>query len=223
MGWVTKFCRSSIGSKLLMCITGLVLLGFVIGHLAGNLLVFLGRDAFNEYAEFLHQKPALIWTTRIVLLICLVVHVATAIRLRAINKAARPERYAKRATVQASVASRAMMGTGSLILIYVVYHLLHFTVAVTDSAAAEFKLAGDTFGMLVAGFSHVPVVLVYVIANAMLAWHLSHGISSAFQTLGVFDARYTPIFRTGGLILAAAIGAGFIAIPLSVLLGILQP
>ncbi len=206
-----------------MCLTGLVLLGFVLGHLAGNLLVFFGRDAFNAYAEFLHGKPALVWGTRLVLLVCLVVHVAMALRLRGINRAARPQRYAAPATVQASVASRAMLGTGGLVLAYLIYHLLHFTVPVTDAAAAEFKANGDIYGMLISGFSHVPVVLAYVVANAMLAWHLSHGIASAVQTLGLSDRRYSPLLRTGGLILAAAIGAGFLAIPLSVLLGILQP
>ena len=211
-----------------MAASGIVLLGFVIGHLAGNLLIYAGRDAFNEYAATLQGMPLLVWTTRVVLLVALTVHVFLAVRLRSINKAARPQPYAVEKTVVASLASRWMFTSGMTVLAYVVYHLLHFTLGVVDPAAhgMEEVVDGakrhDAFGMVVTSFQSTLVVLVYVLANASLAWHLSHGIASLFQTLGIHDSRYQVFIRRGGLALSALIGAGFISIPLAVQLHFLQ-
>lgn len=212
-----------------MAVTGLVLFGFVVGHLAGNLLIFVGRDAINDYAEWLKSMPTVVWTTRIVLLASLLTHVFIATRLKLANSAARPQDYAFKATVQAGLASRAMMGTGVLVLAYVVYHLLHFTLGVTDpeAFALEETVDGETrqdvYGMVLAGFQNsIVVVLVYIVANGLLALHLSHGVASLFQSLGIHDDRYTPMIQKSGIGLAVLIGAGFISIPVAIRLGLVQ-
>ncbi|MCA8956328.1 MAG: succinate dehydrogenase cytochrome b subunit [Planctomycetes bacterium] len=229
--WLANFLGSSIGSKVTVAVSGLVLFGFVLGHLAGNLLVFRGKGALNDYAEFLAHQPGLVWTVRAVLLVALLAHVSMAIRLQLRNRAARPQPYARNATVQASLASRQMLLSGLLVLAYIVYHLLHFTVGATDHAAFEqveqvvrngaTVQRHDVYRMVVTGFGHVPVAAAYVVANALLAWHLSHGVSSLFQTLGIDDPRYLSWIRRGGIGLAAVIGAGFISIPLCVQLGLI--
>ena len=227
MGWLIRFYRSSIGSKVVMAATGLLLLLFVIGHLLGNLLVYAGRDKLNDYAEFLGHNPMLVWTVRVGLLVVFALHIATSIRLSSVNKAARPERYAYTNTVQASAASRYMVVSGVMVLCYVVYHLLHFTVGVTDAKAFGMRQTlpdghtrHDVFGMLVTGFQNDLVVAIYVVANLLLAWHLSHGIASLFQSLGVRSGRFTPIIEKVGFWLSALIGAGFLSIPLSIRLGL---
>jgi succinate dehydrogenase / fumarate reductase cytochrome b subunit len=227
MGWLFRFYRSSIGSKAVMAVTGLLLLLFVIGHLVGNLLVYAGRDKLNDYAEFLSHNPLLVWTVRVGLLVVFALHIVTSIRLSSANNAARPERYVYRDTVQATAASRTMVMSGLLVLCYVVYHLLHFTVGVTDSAAYAMQEAmpdgsvrHDVFGMVVKGFQNDAVVAVYVLANLLLAWHLSHGIASLFQSLGLRSGRFTPIIEKAGFWLSALIGAGFLSIPVSIRLGL---
>jgi len=227
MGWLLRFYRSSIGSKVVMAVTGLLLLLFVLGHLAGNLLIYTGRDKLNDYAEFLKHNPLLVWSVRIGLLLVFSLHVATSLRLAAANRGARPQGYVYANTVQASAASRTMVLSGALVFFYVVYHLLHFTAGVTDPDAFRMQqvmpdghMRQDVFGMVVTGFQDNLVVGVYVVANLLLAWHLSHGIASLFQSLGVRSARFTPIIETGGLWLSAIIGAGFISIPVSVRLGL---
>lgn len=227
MRWLFRFYRSSIGSKSVMAVTGLLLLLFVIGHLAGNLLVYAGREKLNDYAEFLNHNPLLVWSVRIGLLVVFVLHVVTSVRLSAANRAARPERYVYMETVQANAASRYMLISGALVFFYVLYHLLHFTAGVTDRDAFELlqtmpdgHVRHDVFGMVVTGFQNDVVVAVYVVANLLLAWHLSHGIASLFQSLGVRSDRFTPIIEKIGFWLSALIGAGFVSIPISVRLGL---
>ncbi len=230
MHWFQTFYWSSIGSKVVMAVTGLLLLGFVLGHLAGNLLVFVGQSAINDYAQWLVQRPALIWTARIGLLLVFGLHIITGVRLSRRNSLVRPQKYAFMQTVQASLASRYMLQSGLVVLLYVIYHLLHLTLGVTDAEAfkqTESLLQGgqmverhDVYSMLVVGFSDNMVVAVYVLANLVLAWHLSHGISSTMQSLGIRDGRYTPLIEKAGVILAAFIGAGFISIPLCIRLGL---
>ncbi|MHC4514326.1 MAG: succinate dehydrogenase cytochrome b subunit [Planctomycetota bacterium] len=228
MSWLAHFYRSSIGSKVVMSVTGVLLLLFLIGHLAGNLLVYAGRDTINDYAEFLKHNPLLVWGARSGLLVVFLLHVVTSIRLSLANRAARPERYVYMDTVQASMASRYMLLSGALVLFYVVYHLLHFTLGVTDTELFHLeqrmpdgRVRHDVFAMVVKSFQNDLVVAVYVAANLLLAWHLSHGISSLFQSLGVRSARFTPIIETGGFWLAALIGAGYMSIPLSIRLGLI--
>ena len=230
MSWLSRFYRSSIGSKVVMAVTGLLLLLFVIGHLAGNLLVYAGRDALNDYAEFLKGNPLILWSARVGLLVVFLLHVITSVRLSALNRRARPERYAYMDTVQASAASRYMLLSGAVVFFYVVYHLLHFTLGVVDPEAFEVPpqrmpdghLRHDVFAMLVVGFRSDLVVGVYVLANLLLAWHLSHGIASLFQSLGVRSQRFTPMIEAAGLWVSALIGAGFISIPIGIRFGLVK-
>ncbi len=214
-----------------MAVTGLLLLFFVIGHLAGNLLVYAGRDAVNDYAEFLKGNPLMLWSARVGLVVVFLLHVVTSTRLAAANRAARPQRYVYMQTVQASGASRYMLLSGALVLFYVVYHLLHFTLGVVDPGAfhvpeqrmPDGHMRHDVFGMLVVGFRSDLVVGIYVLANLLLAWHLSHGIASLFQSLGVRSERFTPMIEATSLWVAALIGAGFISIPISIRFGLVGP
>ena len=217
--------QTSIGTKLVMAVTGLLLLGFVVGHLAGNLLVFGGRVAMNDYAEFLKSQGALIWVARGGLLAMFVLHMVSGIALARKNREARPERYVHEATVQANYASLTMIRTGLVVLLYVAYHLLHFTFGVTNPehfALADAAGRHDVFGMLVRGFQNPLISAVYLLANFVLAVHLSHGIRSAIQTFGWNHPTYNPAIRKGGPALAWVLFAGFASIPTAVLLGIVK-
>lgn len=231
MSWLQQFFRSSIGSKYVMAVTGILLLGFVIGHLVGNLQAFPwfgGRAGFNGYAEFLKQHPGITWPVRIVLLVIFGLHVATGIRLARANRAARPSRYAAETTIQASYASRSMVLTGLVTLAYLVYHLLHFTFGVTNPEhhASREVLAGgasrhDVYVMLVKGFQSPGIAAAYLVAMVLLGLHLSHGVSSFWQSLGLHHGRYTPWLRRLGPVVGIVIAAAYISIPVSVWLGII--
>lgn len=222
MNWVLRWLRSSLGSKVVMAITGILLFGFLVGHMAGNLLVFRGQEAMNAYAYFLKSSPILLWSARLGLLVVFGLHVATAFRLTRQNRAARPERYAYEQTVQASFASRTMIMSGLVVLAFAVYHLLHFTVGVVQPAAyslADRQGRHDVFTMVVLGFRHPLIATSYVVAVALLGLHLSHGLQSLFQSLGLRHPRYTPFITLGAPILSALLTVGFLAVPLSILLG----
>jgi succinate dehydrogenase / fumarate reductase cytochrome b subunit len=207
--------NSSIGKKMLVALTGLVLVLFLAGHLAGNLLVFVGEKAFNEYAEMLHSMlhGAGVWIARAVLLSCLVVHVAATISLTRANRAASPK-YVHPQTIQASKSSRIMIWSGLTILAFVIFHILHFTVRV-DSGLAQLG-KDNPHRMVIEGFSHGLVVLFYVIAMSLLCSHLSHGVASMFQTLGLRSKKSAPLIEKLSKAYAFVIWAGFISIPLAI-------
>lgn len=217
------FLLSSIGAKIVMAVTGGALFLFVVGHLAGNLQVFAGAEAFNAYAHFLKSKPALVWSARLALLPIFLVHLAAAARLRRVNRAARPVPYAVKATVQATTPSLTMWMSGLTVLVFVVYHLLHFTVgAIQPDHFARVDAQGrhDAYGMLVLGFRHPGVSAFYIAGMVLLGMHLAHGLSSFFQTLGFNHPRYTPAIRRCAALVAALVAVGYIAIPLAVLAGV---
>ncbi|MHC4548016.1 MAG: succinate dehydrogenase cytochrome b subunit [Planctomycetota bacterium] len=221
-----RIAGSSIGNKFLMAATGILLLFFLLGHLAGNLQVFLGREAVNAYAQWLHDRGGLLWTARIVLLAALLLHIYTALRLSLQNWTARPEGYRYEDTVEASWASRHMLLTGGVVFAYVVYHLLHFTFRVIDTGGmGATDAAGrlDVYGMVVQGFGHWAVASSYVAAQVVLGIHLWHAIGSVFQTLGWDQLTLRPLVRWLGPALAVLIAAGYISIPLAVWLGIVRP
>ncbi len=225
MNWVVRTFRSSIGSKILMSITGILLLLFVIAHMSGNLLVFQGREAMNEYAHWLHDHPKLLWTARLGLIVVFLLHIVTGVRLKLENRAARPLPYVRTHTLEASLASRTMVWTGLLVLAYVIYHLLHFTLGVVQPDAAAARTPSgerDVYTMVVTGFSVPAVALSYLVAVALLGFHLWHGIASFFQTMGWNHPRWTPCFRFLGKALALVIFLGFAAVPAAVLTGLLQ-
>ncbi len=216
---------SSIGKKLIMAITGLLLLGFVVSHLLGNLQIFLGQDAFNAYAKFLKSIPEVLWPARIALLGFLVLHLAMAFQLRSTNKAARPVGYRHRSTIQATAASLYMVESGMVIFIFILIHLLQFTfIAFEPDLAHLVDPLGrhDVYSMVVHSFRNPYYAWSYVVAMLALGFHLSHGISSAIHTLGFTHGYLTPRLRAGGRALAYALALGYISIPVSVQLGLLR-
>jgi succinate dehydrogenase / fumarate reductase, cytochrome b subunit len=215
------YWSSSIGKKLIVALTGIVLVLFLAGHLTGNLLMYVGREAFNEYAHFLHTAlhGAGVWIARIVLLTMLVLHVAATICLTRQNRAAR-QPYEYKATLQASKSSRMMIVSGLTILAFVIFHILHYTVRVDAELARVGAI--DPFEMVVIGFRNPLVVLFYVISMTLLCSHLSHGVASIFQTLGLRSQKSQSLIQGFSTIYSLAIWAGFISIPISVLLGIIK-
>lgn len=181
---------SSLAGQYVMAITGLALVLFVLAHLAGNLLIFAGRDALNSYAHGLDEHLGLLWLVRVLLLTAFIAHIVAGIRLTVQSRAARPIRYVFWKPLQSSWAARHMLLTGLLVLAFVVYHLLHFTFGVTDPS--HFKDAippdprgrPDVAGMVVGGFSQVPVAVGYLVAQVVLGLHLAHGAWSWFQHMG---------------------------------------
>ncbi|MBL8732181.1 MAG: succinate dehydrogenase cytochrome b subunit [Planctomycetes bacterium] len=225
MTWLCDFWRSSVGGKLTMAVTGVLLFLFVVGHLLGNLQLFSEPEHLADYAKLLHREPALLWAVRCVLGGALLLHVVTGIRLARQNRAARPVKYQKEEILVASFASRSMLLTGLTTLGFVVYHLLHFTAGVVHGAGAAKagKFDGfDVHTMVVRSFENPSIALAYVGFMVVLFFHLAHGIQSFVQTLGLNHARYTPVIRRLSVVVAGLLAGGNILLPLSVLSGIVK-
>lgn len=221
-GRTVRLLRSSIGAKFLMAVTGVLLLLFLFGHLAGNLLVFSGREALNGYAQWLRSHPGLVWGARIGLLAIFSLHIALALRLWSENRDARTVAYRHPATVVASAASRTMILTGLLVLAFVVYHLLHFTLHVIKTGAMGTTAEGhvDVYNMVVAGFRHPVIAFSYFAAIAILGIHLWHAIGSAFQTLGWNHPAWNPVGRFLSVGIPIVVFLGYASIPLFIWLGV---
>ncbi|MGQ0644841.1 MAG: succinate dehydrogenase cytochrome b subunit [Elusimicrobiota bacterium] len=216
---------SSIGKKILMAASGLVLLGFVVGHLLGNLQIFLGQEKVNAYAVFLKGMPAPLWSARVFLLLMLAAHVWTAVVLTRENRAARPVAYARKDFVKASYASRTMMMSGLIVFAFIVYHLLHFTFGAVHAETFSLqdpKGRHDVYSMMVMGFRNPFISGAYLAGVFLLGLHLSHGLSSAFQTLGLSNEKVLPVLRRLGSAAGWLIFLGYAAIPAAVLLGFVQ-
>jgi succinate dehydrogenase / fumarate reductase cytochrome b subunit len=235
--FLTALLDSTVGSKVLVALTGFGLVGFVVFHMIGNLKFLSGPDAINGYAYFLkHDLGALIWLARGGLLAIFVLHLALALRLKMRSAAARPVPYQVYAPSQATVASRTMVYTGVVVGLFTVFHLVHYTfgwvkgVEVPDPATGQLvfknyldltdaKGRHNVHEMMVAGFSNVWMVAIYLVAQVVLFVHLRHGIPSVFQTLGLKNARFRGAISVLGLLVALAILLGNVAIVLSVQLG----
>jgi len=224
---ITNIFRSSLGKKYIMAVSGFVLFLFVVGHLAGNLQFFLGAEAINRYGHFLQSNTELIWPARIFLLAMIGLHIWSAIKLSIENKAARPVAYANWNPTTASYASRTMLMSGIIIFVFIIYHLLHYTAQVqyinfTGQNFVSFEdpeKRHDIFKMMVVGFSNIWVSVFYVVGIGLLCLHLSHGVSSMFQSLGWKNKVYGPFLDKGARLVAWLIFLGYISIPISVLLG----
>lgn len=218
-----QFWHSSIGKKIVVAVTGLILVAFLGGHLCGNLLMYVGAEAFNEYAEFLHHMlhGAGVWIARIVLLTSLVLHVVATVQLTSANRAAREARYQHEATVQASKSSLTMIWSGLTILAFVIFHLLHFTVRV-NAELAGLASEGNQYQMVIVGFKNIPVSAFYIIAITLLCSHLRHGFSSIFQTLGLRSRSNAKLIDGISTAYTAFVWVGFISIPLAVLAGFIN-
>jgi succinate dehydrogenase / fumarate reductase cytochrome b subunit len=221
MSWLKQTVSSSIGGKVIVALTGLGLVGFILGHLSGNLLVFAGPTAIDQYAEGLRHYPALLWAMRIGLIAMAVLHIGFTIKLNVANRAARPEAYALKKYRRASLQSRTMALSGLLLLAYLVYHLAHFTFRVTSPEIGALG-AFEARKMLLMEFSNPVLVVTYVVAMVLLAMHLAHGIASLFHTLGLNHGKYTPVIRRLGPAVAFLVAAAYISIPVAIFFGFVQ-
>jgi succinate dehydrogenase / fumarate reductase cytochrome b subunit len=225
MNWSVSFFRSSLGSKYLMALTGFIGYGFLIGHIAGNLLLFAGPDAMNSYAVGLRELPFQgLWIARFVLIAAVVIHIFTAIRLKAANRAARPIAYAKDATRQATQASRTMALTGALVFFYILYHLAHFTWhwVSYDGPYVDSLGRPDVYTMVVESFQQPLISLIYVVAMVIVGLHVSHGAQSMFQSLGINHPLYNRAIRVAPPAIGWVVAVAGISLPLAVLVGIIQ-
>ena len=225
--WLVQFYRSTIGKKIIMAATGLIGIGFVIGHMAGNLQAFIGQNKLNAYGALLHGPLAeLLWVVRVVLIIAVVLHVLMAWQLTMRARAARPIGYRKREPQVSTLASRTMRWGGVLLLVFIVVHILHFTTGQIDPAHWRGRLdaAGrhDVYGNLVASFRIWWVAAFYVLAMIFLGLHLYHGAWSSVRTLGYAKPSPYPLHRRIALIVAAVVWLGFTLVPLGVLAGLIR-
>ncbi len=217
---------SSLSKKYVMALTGLILFGFVVAHLLGNLTIFLGADWLNGYAQHLVELPALLWPARAVLLSALILHMVIAIRLTVENRKARPIGYAKGATVQASLASRTMLFTGFATFFFIIFHLLHFTFGKVHPEFYNFvNVEGhhDVYSMVIMGFRDKWISLSYIVAIFFFALHLSHGLYSFPQSLGLLSEKNLPCARRFAKAAALLIFLAYISIPVCAWVGWLQP
>jgi len=230
MNLVMRLWRSSLGKKYVMALTGAALFVFLIGHLVGNLQVFGPPDLINGYAHFLKSKPGLLWGARIGLLACVGLHVLAAVTLLVANRAARPQGYAGGTTYGSTLASRTMPISGLVVLAFVVYHLLHFTALQpgVNGAGLDFtrlqysmngKMVPDAYAMMVIGFQVSWVVLAYLVAQALLFMHLSHGLSAMFQSLGLRNHVWWPRIQMFARVASIALFVGYASIPVAILAG----
>jgi succinate dehydrogenase / fumarate reductase cytochrome b subunit len=223
------FC-SSVGRKFIMAATGAVMVLFVLGHLAGNLQVFIGPEQINAYGHFLQSNLEIIWPARISLLCCILLHIWAATSLTRQNRAARPVSYVVWEPTAASYASRTMFMSGVIVAIFIIYHLLHYTVTVQaiNFTGQDFgtlfdrEKRHDIYRMMILGFSNPWVSLFYIFGILLLCLHLSHGISAMWQSLGWKKNSYGPFLdglaRWGSL----AIFLGYISIPLAILFKVIK-
>jgi succinate dehydrogenase / fumarate reductase cytochrome b subunit len=227
MKLITSLFKTSLGKKYLMAATGFVLFLFVLGHLAGNLQIFLGPEAINRYGHFLQSNVELLWPVRIFLLLMVVVHVWAAAAVTVENRAARPEGYAQYVPAGSTWASRHMLLSGLMVLAFIIYHLLHYTVEVkaVNLTGLDFgtlmdpEKRHDVYRMMVIGFSNGWVSGFYLLGVGLLCLHLSHGASSMFQSLGWRNDATRPLLDRLAQVVAALLFAGYGSIPVAILLG----
>ena len=226
-GFISDFCRSSVGRKMIVAVTGVILIVFVIGHLLGNLQIFLGPEWINAYSQHLRDLGPLLWFIRIFLLVTVILHIYFTILLAIENRGARPEKYRDRSYVKASWASRHMVVSGLVVFAFIIFHLLHFTARKFNPQFPLLKLDPlnryDVYSMMVYGFQNIYVSSFYIVGLFLLTLHLTHGSSSFFQSLGLNNQRLTPRLAIGGRIFAWLLFIGYSSIPIAVLLGFIQP
>jgi succinate dehydrogenase / fumarate reductase cytochrome b subunit len=211
------FVRSTVGRKVIMAVTGFILFGFVLGHLAGNLLLYKGPEAIRDYALFLRSflHGAGLWIARAGLLVSALLHIWAATSLTLQSRAARPIAYRKWEARDSTYASRTMRWSGVIVLVFIVYHLMHFTFGTVHPDFRELQ----PYHNVVAGFKVVPVSLFYIVAMVLLGLHLDHGFWSMLRTLGLGHPRYARYARVAAAVFAIVIVVGNISFPIAVLFG----
>ena len=225
MTWFGNFYRSSLGKKAVMAATGLILFGWIFAHMVGNLKLYAGEVDMNKYAHFLRAMGApavpesgILWAMRLLLLVCVVLHIHAAYALTRMSSVARPVAYRDRQFVKATYASRTMRWGGVIIALFIIYHLLHLT---SGTAHHDF-IKDDVYHNVVTGFRVWWVAAVYIIANLALGLHLYHGVWSMFSSLGVTNARINTWKRAFATTFAVIITAANISFPIAVLTGLVR-
>jgi succinate dehydrogenase / fumarate reductase cytochrome b subunit len=232
---ILSYLQSSILSKIVMAVTGAMLVGYIVIHTAGNLLIYGGQDAINSYSQFLHSLGPVLWIARIVLLVALILHVWTSIVLKVSSNEAKPEKYAVKNYFKAKLTSRTMLWTGIAVFLFVVYHVAHLTLHITNpehvvnqmylpnglhlsSAATMFNYERtDVYRMVILGFQNPLISLGYMIAVTIVGFHLNHAVQSMFQTLGLNHPKYFPTIQKSSVALSFIIVICLISIPIAVL------
>ncbi|HKH43605.1 MAG TPA: succinate dehydrogenase cytochrome b subunit [Thermoanaerobaculia bacterium] len=225
MAWFTDFYKAAVGKKAVMAVTGIILLGFILLHMIGNLHLYEGPGHLDEYGTFLRQvgAPALppngaLWLVRIVLLTSVILHIWAAWQVTRMSKEARPSRYEHKAVIHTSYASRTMRWGGVIILLFIIYHILHFTTGTVHPSFRE----GGVYHNVVAGFSVWWVSLFYIVAQIALGFHLYHGVWSLFQSLGWNHPRFNH-WRDGlAHAFAWVVTLGNVSFPIAVLTGLVH-
>jgi succinate dehydrogenase / fumarate reductase, cytochrome b subunit len=220
MNRVVAMWHTSVGKKAVMAVTGIIMVAYLITHVLANLLAFQGPEQINAYSRLLHGTGGALWAARLVLLAAVVLHILAAVQLTARRRAARPVGYAGGREAQVSTfASRSIRWGGGLILVFLVYHILHFTLGTVHASFVE----GDPYHNVAAGFASPLVVLFYELAMAAVGLHLYHGIWSSGRSLGLSPASPRPLRRQLALALSVIVWAGFTAIPIAVYTGVIRP
>ncbi|PLX97888.1 MAG: succinate dehydrogenase/fumarate reductase cytochrome b subunit [Desulfuromonas sp.] len=208
--------QSSVGRKILVAVTGVLLVAFICVHLLGNLSLFAGADAINAYAAKLHSLGPVVWIFRAVMLVLFAVHIVFAVQLTVENSSARPVAYMQKVNEEATFASRSMIVTGCIILAFVIYHVLHFTghVVGVENVEALVDSSGrfDVYTMVVQSFNSVAIAMIYLIAMVCLALHLFHGVGSFFQTLGLTNDTTFDGIGTLGKVVSFVLLIGYVAV-----------
>jgi succinate dehydrogenase / fumarate reductase cytochrome b subunit len=213
---VRGLVQSTVGKKVIMAVTGLVMVAFVIGHVLGNLLVFRGAAALNGYAATLKSTGGLLWLVRFVLLASVLLHVWSAIGLTRADLAARPVGYHRKKPQVATIASRTIRVGGVLLAVFIVFHLLHFTTGTLQPAPFS---EHDVYANMMGSFAVPWVAGFYVVAMMALGFHLYHGVWSSFRSLGLNRPSSNPLHRRLALVVSVLVWAGFTAIPVAIFAG----
>ena len=220
MSQAPTFLGSSIGKKVVMALTGVILFGYVLGHMIGNLQVYLGPEALNHYAVVLRQvfHGWALWIVRVLMLVAVGLHIWAATALTLESRRARRVGYGEQKWKESTYASRTMRWGGVIIALFVVFHILNLTTGTVHPGFVE----GDVYHNFVAAFRNVPTSIVYTIAMIALGLHLRHGVWSMFQTLGVSHPRYIAMAKAAALLFAVIIVAGNLSFPIAVLAGFIR-
>jgi succinate dehydrogenase / fumarate reductase, cytochrome b subunit len=215
-----RFWASTNGKKVVMAVTGAILFLFVLGHMIGNLQVYEGPERLNAYGHFLHAVPEILWAVRSVLILSVVLHIWSSLQLAIRKTQARPVGYAKKDNVASDYASRTMYWSGPILLAFIIYHLLHLTAGVVQPGGTFVE--GDVYHNVVSGFQVWYVSAWYIFSMILLGFHIRHGAWSMFQSIGFNHPRHTPILKKGAAAFAIIIVAGYISIPITILLGLVK-
>jgi succinate dehydrogenase / fumarate reductase cytochrome b subunit len=220
-----QLTQSSVGRKIIMAVTGIVLVAFVCVHLLGNSSVFVGADAINAYAQKLHSLGPFVWVFRLVMLAAFAIHIVFGIQLTLENRAATPEKNVQVKRLKTGFGAETMIVSGGVLFVFVVYHLLHFTARVTNPEIyvplGDHGMV-DVYFMLVNGFKSTLPVIAYAIGMVCLFLHVSHGFQSLFQTLGLSNDKSLPVVGMISKLVGFVLLAGYISIPLLIVAGLIK-